>query len=540
MDDREVVAAIAAGDRAGIATAYDKYAAGLYGYCHWMLGGPADAAEALRDTFAAALGNLPEAPEPRPWLYALARNECQRRLVTTSPVRGEEADPTDQRTDTADQPIDVDQPPDATLQFRAVRELADVPEPPDATLQFRAVRELADVPEPPDATLQFRAVPKLADVPEPPDATLQFRAVPKLADVPEPPDATLQFRAVRELADVPQPPDATLQFNAVRPPSDTADRLTGANGDRGQAELRPLIRTVLAGLEPGEREVIELSLRHDLYDTDLATALGESWSQAHALTSRARGHLEKDLGALLVAHIGREDCPVLGTLLPGWDGQLTEQTHLLVDRHIEQCEICACHRRAALRPAVLSGLPPLAALPPRLRDDVLGRCSPAAVDTPPSQPSASTTRFARWSAAIKAISWDSIRSRPGAATAATAIMLWLAAAVSVTVLTLTGSHSAHALVTRPSVSARPNTPPATTTHVAARPTTPPTTRTAAAARPSPTGSQPYLVPSAGPSTTASSVEPSSASPSPSPSKSPSPSPSKSPSPSPSRSVSPSP
>jgi RNA polymerase sigma factor (sigma-70 family) len=485
MDDREVVAAIAAGDRAGMAMAYDKYAAGLYGYCHWMLGGPAGAAEVLRDTFAAVLGNLAEAPELRRWLYAVARNECQRRLVTTSPVRGEEADPTDQWADTADQPIDVDQPPDATLQFRAVRELADEPPPPDTTLQFRAVRELADEPPPPDTTLQFRA---------------------------------------------------------VRPPSGAADRLTGANGDRGQAELRLLIRTVLTELEPGEREVIELSLRHDLYDTDLATALGESWSQAHALISRARGHLEKDLGALLVAHTGREDCPVLGTLLADWDGQLTEQTHLLVDRHIGQCEICTSHRRAALRPAVLSGLPLLAVLPPRLRDDVLGHCSPAAVDTPTSQPSASTARFERWSAAIKAISWDSIRSRPGAATAATAIMLWLAAAVSVTVLTLTGSHSAHALVTRPSVSARPNTPAAATTHAAARPTTPPTTRTAAAATPSPAGSQPYLVPSAGPSTTVGSVGPSSASPSPSrtPSKSPSPSPSKSPSPSPSKSPSPSP
>ena len=42
--DREVVAAITADDPAGIAMAYDRYAAGLYGYCHWMLHDPADAA----------------------------------------------------------------------------------------------------------------------------------------------------------------------------------------------------------------------------------------------------------------------------------------------------------------------------------------------------------------------------------------------------------------------------------------------------------------------------------------------------------------
>ncbi len=94
--DREVAAAIAAGDPAGIALAYDRYAAALYGYCQWMLHDPAGAAEALRDTFviaAATLGDLPGAPELRPWLYAVARTECQRLLHTTVRVRGGQVDP---------------------------------------------------------------------------------------------------------------------------------------------------------------------------------------------------------------------------------------------------------------------------------------------------------------------------------------------------------------------------------------------------------------------------------------------------------------
>ena len=52
--DREVVAAITAGDPAGIAMAYDRYAAALYGYCHWMLRDSADAAASLQDTFVIA------------------------------------------------------------------------------------------------------------------------------------------------------------------------------------------------------------------------------------------------------------------------------------------------------------------------------------------------------------------------------------------------------------------------------------------------------------------------------------------------------
>jgi DNA-directed RNA polymerase specialized sigma24 family protein len=33
---------------------YDKYAAALYGYCHWMLHDSADAAGALQNTFVIA------------------------------------------------------------------------------------------------------------------------------------------------------------------------------------------------------------------------------------------------------------------------------------------------------------------------------------------------------------------------------------------------------------------------------------------------------------------------------------------------------
>ena len=95
MDDREVVAAIAARDPAGIAVAYDRYAPHLYGYCHWMLRQPADAAEAVKNTFvitSATLGDFPEVLKLRPWLYAVARNECLRRLRQKAPGGRDEVD----------------------------------------------------------------------------------------------------------------------------------------------------------------------------------------------------------------------------------------------------------------------------------------------------------------------------------------------------------------------------------------------------------------------------------------------------------------
>jgi RNA polymerase sigma factor (sigma-70 family) len=78
MQNAEMVGAIRDGQGDGLAAAYDRYAPALYGYCRRLLGGPADAGDAVQDTFiiaAGALGGLREPGRLRPWLYAVARNE---------------------------------------------------------------------------------------------------------------------------------------------------------------------------------------------------------------------------------------------------------------------------------------------------------------------------------------------------------------------------------------------------------------------------------------------------------------------------------
>src|SRR5215472_3613227 len=83
MRDRDIVAALVTGDPDGLAGAYDSYAAGLYGYCRSLLGGPDDAPDAVQETFIAAAakaGVLRSPDRLRPWLYAVARNTCQERL----------------------------------------------------------------------------------------------------------------------------------------------------------------------------------------------------------------------------------------------------------------------------------------------------------------------------------------------------------------------------------------------------------------------------------------------------------------------------
>jgi RNA polymerase sigma factor (sigma-70 family) len=107
MRDSEMVAAIVAGDPEGLAEAYDRYASPLYTYCRSLLRESADAADAVQDTFviaASRLAGLRDRNRLRPWLYAVARNECHRRLrartvqVTT---------PLDEMPDVTDSSADI-------------------------------------------------------------------------------------------------------------------------------------------------------------------------------------------------------------------------------------------------------------------------------------------------------------------------------------------------------------------------------------------------------------------------------------------------
>ena len=113
MQDRELVAAIVAGDPDGLAEAYDRYAAPLYTYCRFMLPDtdpPDGAAQVVRDTFIIAAARLQELRDPdqlRSWLHAVARNECLRRLGSAAGRRS--------GGDTAGRPDSDDAMPTVTL-----------------------------------------------------------------------------------------------------------------------------------------------------------------------------------------------------------------------------------------------------------------------------------------------------------------------------------------------------------------------------------------------------------------------------------------
>ncbi|WP_326555004.1 sigma-70 family RNA polymerase sigma factor [Micromonospora sp. NBC_01813] len=246
MDDRAVVAALVAGDPRGLDGAYRAYADRLYTYCRFLLRDADAAADAVHDTFILAGQRAAQLRDPdrlRPWLYAIARNECLRVM------RGR----------------------------------------------------------------------------------------------------------LRQL-----PLDEAGQLAAP-----AVDPVSGL----GAEQVRELIWAAAAGLNPGDRQVFELSIRHELSAAEVGAVLGVSDSHAHARLSRVRAQLERSIGALLVARTGAADCADLAGLLHGWDGTLTVLLRKRVSRHIESCSICAERRRQQVSPAALFSAYatlPLLAVPPEL------------------------------------------------------------------------------------------------------------------------------------------------------------------------------
>ena len=117
--DAELVAGVLAGDREAFAAVYDRYGDRLYDFAHSMLRQREDAEDAVADSFvlvAERLGQLREPDRLRPWLYAIVRSECLRRLKARKRVAygGEE-----QLVDMAD----TSMTPDAEAELSALREL---------------------------------------------------------------------------------------------------------------------------------------------------------------------------------------------------------------------------------------------------------------------------------------------------------------------------------------------------------------------------------------------------------------------------------
>jgi RNA polymerase sigma factor (sigma-70 family) len=230
------------------AAALDRYAQELHAYCRSRLTEPAEAADAVQDTFVIAAARLSRLSRPdrmRAWLFAVARSQCQRRLRVAAP----------------------------------------------SARLYEAAQAMDD------------------------------------------PGA---FAVVTE-----------------------------------QAEFGAMVRAALAGMDPVDREISELNLRHGFYGADLGAILGVPRKRVHALAARARSQFEKSLGVLLVARLQREHCPELASILDGHGGQSHVSRRRQVRRHFGRCAICRERKRGGLNPAILLSLLPVIPMPGDLQRGTL-------------------------------------------------------------------------------------------------------------------------------------------------------------------------
>lgn len=165
---------------------------------------------------------------------------------------------------------------------------------------------------------------------------------------------------------------------------DMADIDPGPHRAAEQAALRDLVWHAAAGLSERDRALLDLHLRQGLDGAELGEAMGVSASHAYVLLTRLRDQVERSLGALLIARVGRKDCTELDAVLAGWDGRFSPLMRKRVARHVDGCAVCDSRRKVMVSPWALLAAVPLVPAPLLLREQVLQRVELVAFRTAPA------------------------------------------------------------------------------------------------------------------------------------------------------------
>lgn len=269
--DAELVARVLQADREAFAVVYDRYGPRLYDFAYSMLRHREDASDAVADSFVTFAEKLPQLREPdrlRPWLYAIVRSECLRKLKARKRVSYGDDE--------------------------------------------------------------------------------QLMAMPDDSITPE----------------------------------QSAE----------QAMLTQLVWDAAAGLADRDRALLDLHLRQGLDGAELGEAMGVSAANAYVMLNRLRAQVDRSLGALLIARLGRDECDELDALLVDWDGSFSPLIRKRVARHVDGCEICGERRKKILSPWMLLAGVPVFVAPLTLRDRVLNDTQLVAYSGTPSTTSGWSNR----------------------------------------------------------------------------------------------------------------------------------------------------
>ncbi|MGW0802175.1 RNA polymerase sigma factor [Nonomuraea sp. NPDC002799] len=142
-------------------------------------------------------------------------------------------------------------------------------------------------------------------------------------------------------------------------------------GEPADADLRIMAWNAVRSLPLADREVLELTHRHDLPGPELSQVLGVPARQVEQALEEARERLGHAITAEVLARKGPYDCPRRARILAGFSGELTQEMREHLVRHLPGCEVCAPHRDREVSPAKVFELLPAAVLPDSLRIRVM-------------------------------------------------------------------------------------------------------------------------------------------------------------------------
>jgi len=129
-------------------------------------------------------------------------------------------------------------------------------------------------------------------------------------------------------------------------------------------EVAALVAEAAAGLTDDDRELLDLSLRHELVPAEIAAALGVSSNHAAVTTERMRERLGRAITVTVLAR--RPECVELAALVTK-EGPLSPLSRKRLARHVDGCPTCGAQAARQVRPdALLAAVPlPLLLLPRR-------------------------------------------------------------------------------------------------------------------------------------------------------------------------------
>ncbi len=265
-----------------------------------------------------------------------------------------------------------------------------------------------------------------------------------------------------------------------------------------RSDLTEVVWAAAAGLSERDRALLDLHLRQGLDGQELADSIGVTAGHAYVLMNRLRAQVERALGALLVARLGRDDCETLSGILSGWDGTFSVLVRKRVARHVDGCDLCSERRGHLVSPMSLLAAVPMIPAAPELRDRVLSRVELISARSPGgSEPGGGRWRSDGFPPGM-------IASRTTRRLVAAAAALAVAAAIgggAFVALRDTSNGSLEVAVASPvTTSADATTDPSTTTSPASSTSRPAATTTtpAVSTTDSPTTAAPVVPPTAAP------------------------------------------